>query len=131
MCAAKEYLRGISIIWSSPLSDCSRVQATNQCALPELRYLMWTQHPIYDLYYGSRCGKDIHIGRKVINTGGKHRSGYLIYRVRAEGSKQKNYLVHRFVFECYNGLIPEGMKIDHKNDIRDDNRLCNCQLVTP
>ena len=27
-CAAKEYLRGISIIWSSPLSDCSRVQAT-------------------------------------------------------------------------------------------------------
>ena len=43
-CAAKEYLHGISIIWSSPLSDCSRVQATNQCALPVLRYLMWTQH---------------------------------------------------------------------------------------
>ena len=28
-CAAKEYLRTISIIWSSPLSDCNRVQATN------------------------------------------------------------------------------------------------------
>ena len=51
--------------------------------------------------------------------------------MRAEGGKQKNYLVRRFVFECYNGLIPEGMKIDHKNDIRDDNQLCNCQLVTP
>ena len=43
-CAAKEYLRRISIIWSSPLSDCNRVQATNQYALPVLRYLMWTQH---------------------------------------------------------------------------------------
>ena len=51
--------------------------------------------------------------------------------MRAEGGKQKNYLVHRFVFECYDGLIPEGMKIDHKNDIRADKRLCNCQLVTP
>ena len=43
-CAAKEYLRRISIIWSSPLSDCNRVQAINQYALPVLRYLMWTQH---------------------------------------------------------------------------------------
>ena len=43
-CAAKEYLRRISIIWFSPLSDCNRVQATNQYALPVLRYLMWTQH---------------------------------------------------------------------------------------
>ena len=30
-CAAKEYY-------------CNRVQATNQYALPVLRYLMWTQH---------------------------------------------------------------------------------------
>ena len=42
-CAAKEYLRRISIIWSSPLShDCNRVQATNQYALPVLWYLMCT-----------------------------------------------------------------------------------------
>ena len=34
----------MSIVWSSPLSDCNRVQATNQYALPVLRYLMWTQH---------------------------------------------------------------------------------------
>ena len=43
-CAAEEYLRRISIMWSSPLSDYNRVQATNQYALPVLRYLMWTQH---------------------------------------------------------------------------------------
>ena len=44
VCGYKEYLRRISIIWSSPLFDCHLVQATNQYALPVLRYLMWTQH---------------------------------------------------------------------------------------
>ena len=34
-CAAKEYLRRISIIWSSPLSDCNRAQATNCCGATE------------------------------------------------------------------------------------------------
>lgn len=28
-CAAKEYLRRLSVIWSSPLSDYNRVKASN------------------------------------------------------------------------------------------------------
>lgn len=51
--------------------------------------------------------------------------------IKAERGKQKKYYLHRFIWECYNGIIPPGLKIDHKNDIRDDNRLCNLQLVTP
>ena len=38
--------------------------------------------------------------------------------------------VHRFIWECYDGLIPDGLVIDHCNVIRDDSRLCNLQLVT-
>ena len=38
---SKEYLRQLAIIWSSPLSDHSRIVATNQYALPVLSYLMW------------------------------------------------------------------------------------------
>ena len=38
--AAKEYLRRLSVIWSSPLSDYSRVVASNQFDLPVLGYLM-------------------------------------------------------------------------------------------
>ena len=41
--ASKEYLRRLAIILSSPLSDHSKVTATNQYALPVLSYLMWTQ----------------------------------------------------------------------------------------
>ena len=41
---AKEYLRRMSVIWTSPLSDHNRVTASNQFALPLLSYLMWTHH---------------------------------------------------------------------------------------
>ena len=52
--------------------------------------------------------------------------------VRKHGQNgQKNFLVHRFIYECFKGLIPDGKVIDHVNNIKDDNRLCNLQLVTP
>ena len=51
--------------------------------------------------------------------------------VRKHGQNgQKGYLVHRFIWECFNGLIPDGKIIDHVNNIKDDNRLCNLQLMT-
>ena len=40
VCAAKEYLRRISVIRTSPLSDYNRVTASNQFAVPMLGYLM-------------------------------------------------------------------------------------------
>ena len=69
--AAKEYLRRLSVIWSSPLSDYNRVVASNQFALPVLGYLMWTQHwPVTDLKIVDReaC-------RIIVENGGKHPGG--------------------------------------------------------
>ena len=42
-CAAEIYLKRVSVIWSSSLSDHNRITATNQFALPVLAYLMRTQ----------------------------------------------------------------------------------------
>ena len=68
MCGYKEYLRRISLIWSSPLFDCHLVQATNQYALPVLRYLMWTQHwPLSEVRDIYRAAQKI-----VVENGGKH-----------------------------------------------------------
>lgn len=39
-------------------------------------------------------------------------------------------LVHRLVYETFNGVIPKGMVIDHKNTIRTDNSLENLRCVT-
>ena len=38
---------------------------------------------------------------------------------------------HRLVWVYFNGSIPGGWQINHKNGRRDDNRLDNLELVTP
>jgi DNA-binding NarL/FixJ family response regulator len=37
---------------------------------------------------------------------------------------------HRIVYECFCGLIPEGMEINHKNGNKLDNRIANLEVVT-
>ena len=70
-CAAKEFLRKMSIIWSNPLSDHNRVTASNQFALPVLGYLMWTQQwPVTELERLDREARKI-----FVENGGKHPSG--------------------------------------------------------
>ena len=39
-------------------------------------------------------------------------------------------LVHRLVWETWNGKIPNGLEIDHINCVRDDNRLENLRVCT-
>ena len=64
-CAAREYLRRLFVIWSSPLSDYHRVIASNQFALPEMSYFMWTQHwPVTELRQVDRDA------RKIVTEGG-------------------------------------------------------------
>ena len=69
-CAAKVYLRGLSVKWSSPVSDINRVRASNQYAMPVLTYLMWTQHwPITELLVIDKEARKI-----ICENGGKHPS---------------------------------------------------------
>ena len=65
-------------------------------------------------------------------TGRKTNRGYMsVISVRKYCQKgQKTVCVHRFIWECFNGLLPEGNVIDHINSVKDDNRLCNLQSTT-
>lgn len=88
-------------------------------------------HPIYDLYASDENGNIIYIVKHTPYKGIKHYDGYMTCGVRKYGRKNhKGCKVHRFVWECFNGFVPHGKIIDHINDIRDDNRLCNLQLMT-
>ena len=88
-------------------------------------------HPVYYQYATSKCGKIINIDLKNIILGNLDHSGYLHCSVRAKNTKvRKTVQVHRFVYECYHGIIPDSLVIDHINDERIDNRLCNLQLLT-
>ena len=55
------------------------------------------------------------------------KDGYLYF----SPTRYKRKRLHRFIWECFFGEIPEGMQIDHINHNRLDNRLCNLRLVTP
>lgn len=56
-------------------------------------------------------------------------NGYLVH-VWKKDNKSINVLIHRLVWETFNGEIHQGYEIDHINNIRDDNRLENLRCVT-
>ena len=87
-------------------------------------------HPIYDLHASDVDGNIIHIIKKVLMKGNKNYNGYIKCNVKKYGDKQKSYYIHRFIWKCFNGFIPDGKEIDHINNNKEDNRLCNLQLLT-
>ena len=56
-------------------------------------------------------------------------AGYLMVRAM-RGSKRVCGLAHRLVWQHFNGDIPPGLTVNHKNGIKDDNRPENLELVT-
>lgn len=58
----------------------------------------------------------------------KTRDGYLAFRTMIKG---KNYFImaHRLVWQYFHGDIPEGMTINHINNVVDDNRPSNLELA--
>ena len=53
------------------------------------------------------------------------------YRVcLCKQSIKKTYRVHRLVWEAFNGQIPEGLQVNHINEVKTDNKLENLNLMT-
>ena len=87
-------------------------------------------HPIYNKYGASKSGKVINCQTMHKFLGGKNHTGYVSVNVKSNDNKQKTMQAHRFIYECFHGVIPNGKVIDHINDIRDDNRIKNLQMMT-
>ncbi len=47
-----------------------------------------------------------------------------------EGGKAFVVYVHRFVWVIANGVIPDGLEVDHIDEVKSNNRLVNLQLRT-
>ena len=89
---------------------------------------MW--HRISESNYEiNEKGEVRHVFKKTILKQQTSNSGYMMVEIK-RGAKTKKYYVHRLLWEAFNGSIPEGMVINHINEIKTDNRLENLNIVT-
>ena len=89
-------------------------------------------HPLYKKYAASEDGVIIHVKLGKPRKGNLYHDGYFhigIY-IKQE-NKTKKYLSHRFVYECFYGLIEKNKQINHINFIRTDNCIKNLEVVSP
>ena len=93
---------------------------------------IWKDIPNYEgIYQASNLGrvKSFYGLKEKILKPGILNNGY--YRViLCKQSIKKTYLVHRLVWETFNGTIPEGLQVNHINEVKIDNRLSNLNLMT-
>lgn len=97
----------------------------------------WNPIPSWEqLYSVSTLGNvRIEIRRQNIRAGQSlrqnyDRDGYLMVRLSRPQGPGKTYRVHRLVAEAFIGELPSGMQVNHKNGIRDDNRVENLEIVS-
>lgn len=99
---------------------------------------VWKDIPNYEGYQVSNLGRVKSLERidalghkrkeKILKTA-RDRYGYYLISL-CKNSIQKFYLVHRLVWIAFNGTIPEGLQVNHINEIKSDNRLSNLNLMT-
>ena len=103
---------------------------------------IWKDIPNYEGYYkASNYGRVKSMPRKIA-FGWAYRmteEKFLKPRINNRGyyqvelcknSKVRFYYVHRLVWEAFNGTIPEGLQVNHINEIKSDNRLSTLNLMT-
>ncbi len=87
-----------------------------------------SKHPYWSRYSASRNGS-VYGSRGGELSPIKHHTGYLVITVRRDG-EQKQVRVHRFLWECCVGEIPEDMVINYKDGNKHNNSLENLEVVS-
>ena len=62
---------------------------------------------------------------------GQDNHGYIRICTRDPEGVTRKAQAHRLVFMCYNGDIPEGLQINHRDGVKHNNRVENLELMTP
>ena len=87
-------------------------------------------HPIYTNYGANKFGQIYNKKTNRCSIGNLQSCGYFIITLSQNDLPKKTVVVHRFVYECYNGNIPDGMQINHIDSNRQNNCINNLEVVT-
>lgn len=90
---------------------------------------VWREIVGYEgFYWASNLGRIK--SRKVIRRPYLHPNGYLVLNLSKEGKHKTNY-VHTLVCETFKGERVGVLQVNHKNEIKTDNRIENLEWLTP
>ena len=103
----------------------------------EKLFLNMVEQGIFKVYRNGKiykCKRKINKNNEYKNiksrlVGYKDRDGYILFAFKYE-KKTGCLYVHRAIWLYFNGEILNGLESNHKNGIKDDNRLNNIEMVT-
>jgi len=93
---------------------------------PEYEFI--PQHPTFKKYY-EKDGQIKNIKTDHIISIQTDKHGYKYIMIR-NNNKTHKVRLHRFIYECHKGLIPNGYVIDHIDNNKQNNSINNLQMVT-
>ena len=98
----------------------------------EFQEIKFFWHPFHKDYLASKCGKILSLKHKEKRILKFRNNGndYLSFNF-SENNKKRNYYIHRFVFETFNGKIPVDKQVDHIDSCKKNNSINNLQLLSP
>ena len=96
----------------------------------EMKCEVFYYHPIYTNYGVNKFGQIYNKKTKRCSIGSIQSTGYLMTTVKQIELPCKHFLVHRLVYECFNGQIPSKMQINHIDSNKQNNCINNLELMT-
>ena len=97
--------------------------------IKQLKMTNLKQHPVFTNYASDKDGNIYSLKFNKIKRLSKvpHTRGYQQFCIH--DGFPKMYLIHRFVYECHNGIIKDGLQCHHIDHNKENNSLDNLQLV--
>lgn len=90
-------------------------------------FIVKISRPQKDKRYGEYT-KEVILKPYLIKDKKKNPSYYVVSL--SKNNVKKKLLVHRIIYQTFNGEIPEGLVIDHLNGIKTDNRIDNLEACS-
>lgn len=68
--------------------------------------------------------------KRILKPGHNGWAGYMQVNIKFDDGRRISKTVHRLVYEAFNGPIPKGLVINHKDEDKTNNSLRNLEAMT-